>query len=59
MQLLGCTPPREPDPERDEAQRAYQSEKLAAWEAHAERVARLKRLGYEVDLAKRKDDAPD
>ena len=43
------------DPAAEEAKRAYQSDKLAAYQAHVERLARVKRLGYELDLTIRKD----
>ncbi len=42
-------------PETEEHTRAYQSEKLAALEAQIERLARLRRLGYDFDAVTRQD----
>ena len=42
-------------PEIDESTRAYQSDKLAALEAQVERLAQLRRLGYDFDVTVRQD----
>ncbi len=39
----------------DEHTRTYQSEKTAALEAEVERMAQLRRLGYDFDVATRQD----
>ena len=39
----------------EEHTRAYQSEKLAALEAEVERMAQLRRLGYDFDITTRQD----
>jgi len=41
--------------EVDRAKRDYQSDKLAALEAEIERLAQLRRLGYDFDVATRQD----
>lgn len=58
--LTRTTPEKPPRPEpvvnrqRDEAARAYQSDKLAAVEKQIELIARMRRLGYDVDVAARR-----
>ena len=68
MRLLNrqqpANPPSQHDifqsaPDIDEKERAYQSEKLAAVEAEVERMAQLRRLGYDFDVATRQDSDAD
>jgi len=47
--------PYRSDPTADEAKRDYQSDKLAALDAEIERLAQLRRLGYDFDVATRQD----
>ncbi len=64
MQWLKGLRPPDAEPQHDifqsapaveEHTRAYQSEKLAALEAQVERMARLRRLGYDFDVTTRQD----
>ncbi len=45
--------------ELDLANRDYQSDKLAAVEAQIKRMAQLRRLGYDFDVATRQDNDAD
>lgn len=59
MRLLGRAQPEHHQSDEDaaaydEARRAYQSDKLAIFEAAAQREARLRRLGYDLDAVTRR-----
>ncbi len=53
--MIASVPYRQEPPVIEEHTRAYQSEKLAALEAQVERMARLRRLGYDFDVTTRQD----
>jgi phosphoglycolate phosphatase-like HAD superfamily hydrolase len=66
MRFLGWSPPPEHtdssvdrDPAFAQRREAYQQDKQAAREKQAETLARLKRMGYDLDIAtaKKGDDA--
>ncbi len=57
--MITSVPYRQDPAVIEEHTRVYQSEKLAALEAQVERLARLRRLGYDFDVTTRRDsDAP-
>lgn len=65
MRFFGRTPPPERstrtadrDPEAMQARQAYQQDKQAALQKQVELLARLQRMGYDVDVTRRRD-SPD
>ncbi len=53
--MIASVPYRQEPDIIEEHTRSYQSEKLAALEAQIERLARLRRLGYDFDVITRQD----